>query len=197
MDRAREHATYASMRMIALFHNIALAAFLCLAPLSAVAQAQSRVDELLDRLAEPDLRNWQVIEDEIVMLWARSGSATADYLLERGRAALADGDFSAAYNHLTALTDHAPEFAEGWNARATLFFEMQHFGPSIADIGRVLALEPRHFGALTGLGFMLEDMGELDHALAAFQAAQAIHPHREEINEAVARVSRALDGAAL
>ena len=197
MDRAREHATYASMRMIALFHNIALAAFLCLAPLSAVAQAQSRVDELLDRLAEPDLRNWQVVEDEIVMLWARSGSATADYLLERGRAALADGDFSAAYNHLTALTDHAPEFAEGWNARATLFFEMQHFGPSIADIGRALALEPRHFGALTGLGFMLEDMGELDHALAAFQAAQAIHPHREEINEAVARVSRALDGAAL
>ena len=197
MDCPHEHATFASMRMILRLHNLALAAFLCLLPVLAAGQTHSRVDDLLDRLAQPDLRNWQVVEDEIVMLWARSGSATADYLLERGRAALADGDFSAAYNHLTALTDHAPEFAEGWNARATLFFEMQHFGPSIADIGRTLALEPRHFGALMGLGFMLEDMGELDHALAAFQAAQAIHPHREEINEAVARVSRALNGAAL
>lgn len=197
MECPREHATFASMRMIARLHNIALAAFLCLLPILAGAQEQARVDELLDRLAEPDLRNWQVVEDEIVMLWSRSGSASADYLLERGRAALADGDLSAAYNHLTALTDHAPEFAEGWNARATLFFEMQHYGPSIADIGRALALEPRHFGALTGLGFMLEDMGEMDHALAAFQAAQAIHPHREEINEAVARVTRALNGAAL
>ena len=81
---------------------------------------------------------------------------------------------SAAYNHFTALTDHAPEFAEGWNARATLFFEMQHFGPSIADIGRVLAIEPRHFGALTGLGFMLEDMGEMDHALAERAAALGV-----------------------
>jgi tetratricopeptide (TPR) repeat protein len=197
MECPREHATFASMRMIARLHNTALAAFLCLLPILAGAQEQARVDDLLDRLAEPDLRNWQVIEDEIVMLWARSGSATADYLLERGRAALADGDLSAAYNHLTALTDHAPEFAEGWNARATLFFEMQHYGPSIADIGRALALEPRHFGALMGLGFMLEDMGELDHALAAFQAAQSIHPHRDEINEAVARVTRALNGAAL
>ena len=197
MECPREHATFANMRMISRLHNTALAAFLCLLPILAGAQEQSRVDALLDRLAEPDLRNWQVVEDEIVMLWSRSGSASADYLLERGRAALADGDLSAAYNHFTALTDHAPEFAEGWNARATLFFEMQHFGPSIADIGRVLAIEPRHFGALTGLGFMLEDMGEMDHALAAFQAAQAIHPHREEINEAVARVARALNGAAL
>lgn len=197
MECPGEHATFASMRMISRLHNIALAAFLCLLPILAGAQEQSRVDDLLDRLAEPDLRNWQVVEDEIVMLWARSGSASADYLLDRGRAALADGDLSAAYNHLTALTDHAPEFAEGWNARATLFFEMQHYGPSIADIGRALALEPRHFGALMGLGFMLEDMGEMDHALAAFQAAQAIHPHREEINEAVARVTRALNGAAL
>lgn len=187
------------MRVIGHLHNIALAAaFALLASGGPVlAQTQGAADGLLDRLAMPDLRNWEVVEDEIVLIWSRSGSASADYLLERGRAALSAGDLDAAYDHLTALVDHAPEFAEGWNARATLFYEMNRYGPAIADIERVLALEPRHFGALTGLGFMLEDMGELDHALAAFQAAQAIHPHREEINEAVARVSRALDGAAL
>ncbi|WP_297617978.1 tetratricopeptide repeat protein [uncultured Roseicyclus sp.] len=190
------------MRSIARLHNIALAAALCALSLLAcpnVAQAQvpTTADALLDRLATPDLRNWDVVEDEIMMVWSRSGSAAGDYLLERGRAALADGDLQAAHDHLTALTDHVPDFAEGWNARATLFFELDRYGPAIADIQRVLALEPRHFGALTGLGFIFEEMGDLDGALAAFRAAQAIHPHREEINASVARVSRALEGAAL
>lgn len=188
--------------MIERLHNIALAAAVCALALGAfpsvaLAQAPVSADALLDRLAAPDLRNWQVVEDEIVMLWSRSGSPTADYLLERGREALDAGDLDAAYNHLTALTDHAPDFAEGWNARATLFFEMNRYGPAIADIQHVLALEPRHFGALMGLGFMLEEMDALEEALAAFEAAQAIHPHREEINASVARVSRALEGEAL
>lgn len=202
MEWLREHATCRSMRSIARLHNIALAAALCTLSLLAcpnVAQAQvpTTADALLDRLATPDLRNWDVVEDEIMMVWSRSGSAAGDYLLERGRAALADGDLQAAHDHLTALTDHVPDFAEGWNARATLFFELDRYGPAIADIQRVLALEPRHFGALTGLGFIFEEMGDLDGALAAFRAAQAIHPHREEINASVARVSRALEGAAL
>jgi len=152
---------------------------------------------LLDRLEDPELRNWSVVEEEIYMLWSRSGSPTADYLLRRGRDALAEGDFDAAYNHLTALTDHAPEFAEGWNARATMFFQANRYGPAIADIQQVLALEPRHFGALTGLGYMLEEMDQLEEALRAFEAARAIHPHREEINEAINRVERALGGQTL
>jgi tetratricopeptide (TPR) repeat protein len=138
-----------------------------------------------------------VVKDEIQMLWSRSGSASADYLLARGREALAAGDLAAAYDHLTALTDHAPDFAEGWNLRATLFFQAGQYGPSIADIQRVLALEPRHFGALAGLGFMLEEMDRPQDALAAFRAAQAIHPHRDEIHDAIARVERALGGQTL
>lgn len=183
--------------MMRPFHNIVVAAVLCGLPLLALAQEESRTDALLDRLAQPDLRNWDVVEQEIYMAWSRSGSATADYLLERGREALAARDFEAAYQHLTALTDHAPDFAEGWNARATLFFETKRYGPSIADIQRVLALEPRHFGALTGLGIMLEEMGDLDRALEALRAAQAIHPHNEDIDQAVNRVERALGGQAL
>jgi tetratricopeptide (TPR) repeat protein len=119
-------------------------------------------DELLDRLAQPDLRNWDVVEQQLYQAWSRSGSASADYLLRQGRDALEASDYEAAYDHLTALTDHAPDFAEGWNARATLLFQMGAYGPSIADIQRVLALEPRHYGALTGLGIMLEEMGELE-----------------------------------
>ena len=197
MEPPREHASLPIMKRMRAFHNIALAALLCGVPLLAAGQDRPRADDLLDRLAQPDLRNWPVVEEEIILLWSRSGSASADYLLERGRAALASGDIDAAYDHLTALTDHAPDFAEGWNARATMFYEANRYGPAIADIQRTLALEPRHFGALTGLGFMLEDMELLDEALAAFRAAQAIHPHRDEINDAVDRVERALAGQAL
>ena len=197
MDRPCKHASLGIMRIIGPLYNIAAAALLCGIPLLATAQEQSRVDELLDRLANPELRNWEVIEEEIYMLWSRSGSASADYLLGRGRAALDAGDLEEAYNHFTALTDHAPDFAEGWNARATLFFQTNRYGPSIADIQQVLALEPRHFAALAGLGYMLEEMGQLEEALAAFRAAQAIHPHRDDINGAVARVAQALEGQAL
>lgn len=175
--------------------NCTVAAFLALMP-SAVA-AQSATDEMLDRLAQPDLRNWQVLEQEIYMAWSRSGSATADYLLERGRAALGEDDLDAAYDHLTALTDHAPEFAEGWNARATMFFQAGQYGPSIGDIQRVLALEPRHFGALTGLGIMLEEMELFPEALQAFEAAHAIHPHRPDIEAAMTRIAEQLEGQAL
>lgn len=183
--------------MMNFLYNIAVAALLCGIPVLAAAQESSRADDLLDRLAQPDLRNWQVVEEEIYMLWSRSGSATADYLLRRGRAALEAGNTDAAYQHLTALTDHAPEFAEGWNARASLFFQTDRYGPSISDIQRVLAIEPRHFGALTGLGVMLEEIGDLEGAWVALEEAQAIHPHREDINAAVERVRQALEGQTL
>jgi tetratricopeptide (TPR) repeat protein len=175
--------------------NLVVAAALCGIP--AIAAAQATSDELLDRLAQPDLRNWDVVEQQLYQTWSRSGSASADYLLRQGRAAMERDDLEAAYDHLTALTDHAPEFAEGWNARATLLYQMGAYGPSIADIQRVLALEPRHYGALTGLGIMLEEMGELDHALEAFRAAHAIHPHRPDLEEAIGRIEQELEGRTL
>lgn len=157
----------------------------------------SRADELLDRLADPDLRNWDVTEREIIMLWSRSGSPSADYLLQRGRQAAEAGDVQAAFNHFSTLTDHAPDFAEGWNARATILFQTQRFGPAISDIQRVLALEPRHFGAMTGLGIMLEEMEQYEQALEVFRQAQSIHPHRPEVRDAIARIEQRLEGQAL
>ena len=186
------------MRAFRAIHNTLLAAALVLVAGSSATVAQSeRLDELFERLQSPDLTNWQLVEDEIYQRWSISGSASADFLLMRGRDALEAGDLEAAIEHLTALTDHAPEFAEGWNARATAYFRAGLFGPSIADVQQVLVLNPRHFGALTGLGLMLEEMGEFDHALAAFAAAQAIHPHRPDINQAVERLTRSQEGRTL
>ncbi|UWQ96703.1 hypothetical protein K3728_05585 [Rhodobacteraceae bacterium M385] len=181
--------------------NAAVAALFCgisaVALTPSIGMAQSTADDFLDRLADPELRNWDVVEADLYERWQLSGSASADYLLRRGLAAMEAEDYAAAYDHLTALTDHAPEFAEGWNARATMFFEQQMFGPAIADIQRVLALEPRHFGALTGLGVMLQDMGNIDGALAAYEAAHALHPNQPDIQRLLDGLRVQLEGEAL
>lgn len=173
---------------------VVLAALLWFWPVAEAAaqspQDDARLDALFADLAEPGRGDWQRIEGEIGRIWAQSGSSAMDLLLQRGREAMEAGDYRAAVEHLTALTDHAPEFAEGWNARATAFFLMEEYSLSIADIGRVLALNPRHFGALTGLAIMFENMGETEYALQALRAVQALNPNRPNINEAVARLTR-------
>ena len=186
----------------ALNHLVAATGAILL--LGSVASAQSadtdggdRLSELRNRLADPGTTNWQLVEQEIVQRWSISGSATADLLLGRGMSAMRAGNIERAISHFTALIDHAPEFAEGWNARATAYFQAGQYGPSIADVQQVLVLNPNHFGALTGLGMMLEEMRELDDALVAYRAARAIHPHRPDIEGAVVRIEQALEGTAL
>jgi len=120
-----------------------------------------------------------------------------DLLLQRGRDALANGDTAEAIGHLTALTDHAPDFAEGWNARATAFFQAGQFGPSIADIARTLTLNPRHFGAMAGLGAIYEELDNPEKALAIYRAALAIHPNLGGVSEAVERLEAEVAGTDL
>ena len=175
--------------------NFAVASVICGIPV--VAFAQSTTDDFLDRLANPELRNWEVVEEEVYQRWQISGSASADYLLRRGVEALEAQDFDQAYDHLTALVDHAPEFAEGWHVRARLFREQQMYGPAIADLQRVLALEPRHFGALVSMGLMLEDMGEAGRALEAYEMAHELHPNQPDILRLLTNLRVSEEGEAL
>ncbi len=154
----------------------------------------SRVDELLAQLKDPEVENWRRVERQILNEWSKSGSAAMDLLLQRGRDALARGETQVAIEHLTALTDHAPDFAEGWNARATAYFQAGLYGPSIEDIGRTLTLNPTHFGALSGLAIILEETGHQATALSAYRAALAIHPHQPGVLEAIERLERRLEG---
>ncbi len=156
-----------------------------------------KLDQLFERLQQPELPEWETIEADIWREWSRSGSASMDLLLQRGRDAMQAGDLPAAIEHLTALVDHAPDFAEGWNARATAYFNAGLYGPSIADIQTTLALNPRHFGALGGLGLIFEELERPEQALAAWRAAQAIHPHRPGINDTIQRLERQVSGTDL
>jgi tetratricopeptide (TPR) repeat protein len=97
-----------------------------------------------------------------------------------------------AVEHLTALTDHAPEFAEGWYARATAYYLTGRVGPALADLQRALVLEPRHYRAITGLAVILEETDQPRRALEVYRRALAIHPHAPDIKEAVARLEAVL-----
>ncbi|HMO07860.1 MAG TPA: tetratricopeptide repeat protein [Paracoccaceae bacterium] len=146
------------------------------------------LDTMFADLLTAEPRVARRIEREIWNVWSKSGSATADLLLQRGREAMREGKLDAAIDHLTALVDHAPDFTEGWNARATAYFQAGLYGPSVADIAEVLKREPRHFGALAGFGAILEATGKEAEALEVYKAALAIHPHLAGIGSAVARL---------
>ncbi|UYP66721.1 tetratricopeptide repeat protein [Thalassobacter stenotrophicus] len=164
------------------------------------AHAQGRdgdARELLETLREAPVEEAARLTGEILERWSHSGSAALDYLLSRGRDALDAEDYGAAIEHLTALTDHAPDFAEGWNARGTAFFLTERFGLAAADLERALVLNPNHFGALSGLGVIYERIDQPKAALQAFEEALKIHPHMEDVRAAVERLRAQTQGVAL
>lgn len=163
----------------------------------AFSEDTEALDLLFAQLKEPNLENWSQVEDQIWQEWSKSGSPAFDLLLERGREALQNEDPFTAIEHLTALTDHAPGFAEGWNARATAFYQAEMFGPSISDIEVTLSLNPRHFGALSGLGLIMEQLGYEEEALRAYREVSAIHPHRPNVQDAIERLEARLAGTDL
>ena len=179
------------------FKSVVTALFVTIALIQPLSAQSGRLDGLFERLARAGEGEWQAIEEEIWNAWLHSGSAAMDLLLERGRKAMQAEDWEAAIAHFTALVDHAPDFAEGWNARATAYFNAGLYGPALADIARALQLEPRHFGALTGLGVILEETGNGKAALEAYRRALAIHPRKPEIKEAVERLEKELGGTEL
>ncbi|MBK4215625.1 hypothetical protein JJJ17_06785 [Paracoccus caeni] len=152
------------------------------------------MDALFERLQQPEGEGWRLAESDILREWSKSGSASMDLLLQRGEQALDEGNSEAAIGHLTALVDHAPEFAAGWQARAAAYASMGQFGPALADLAEALRLEPRQFAALTQLGFMLEEAGNDTRALAAYRESLKIHPHQPEAIDGVARLEKLLSG---
>jgi len=156
-----------------------------------------RLNDLFDQLSQADPYEAGRIEQDIVLEMSRSGSDAMDVLLERGRAATQAGDFSGAIGHLTALVDHAPEFTEAYNARATAYFMAGLYGPALQDIGTVLTREPRHFGALSGLEVILEETGDEAAALEVLYKIHEIHPQMEGLNARIAALELVLGGTAL
>lgn len=119
----------------------------------------------------------KVVEKAIWSLWSQSTSPTANALLGQASKAMAASNFRMAIRLLDTAIELKPDFAEAWNKRATAFYLDGNFESSESDIERVLELEPRHFGALSGLGLIRRELGDEAGALKAFRRALSIHPH--------------------
>lgn len=188
------------MKAMSRFHNHVVAALLALglAATPALAVDMAKLDGLFTRLkAAQDAGEAGRIESEILLEWTKSGSAAMDLLYQRGTDALALGDARTAAEHFTAVIDHDPDFLAAYDARAAAYYTAGEVGPALADLAHVLAAEPRHFGALTGLAAILEEIGSKEKALAAYRAAAEIHPYMAQVNDAIDRLTRELEGQEL
>jgi tetratricopeptide (TPR) repeat protein len=153
------------------------------------------IDFLFDALkAAPDADIAKQVENRIWAIWLSSGSDTADLLMSRVKGAIEAKDTRLAIQLLGSIIDIRPDYIEAWNRRATLFFALKDYGRAMADIQEVLNREPRHFGALAGLGMILEEVGETKQALDAYRKALAINPHMQKIPEQVKALSEKVEG---
>ncbi len=175
----------------------ALVTFSLPAPGSA-QEGEARAQELLRDLAQAvDAAEAQRLEREIHLEWSKSGSAAMDLLLKRGRDALEVNEPERAVDHLLALTDHAPGFAEGWHTLAQAYYQQERFGLAADALERTLALNPNHFGALQGMGAILEQLGRRSLAYRAYAEAQALRPFDEDVTSALQRLDIAANGTRL
>lgn len=117
------------------------------------------------------------IEARIWAIWTQSGDQNIDRLMTIGLSEMATQRYEQALAAFNSIIQQKPDFAEARNKRATLFYLLGDYQRSTEDIDRTLALEPRHFGALSGLGLIALAVGEKKRALEAFEAALNIHPH--------------------
>ncbi len=157
-----------------------LAVFLAVGPPGSAHadQEDGRLKILFDRLAvTADAAEARSLEAAIWRIWLEPGDAKLEAVMAQGIAAMNGGRLGAALAFFDRVTREAPGFAEGWNKRATVHYLMNDFDASVRDIVRTLALEPRHFGALSGLGLINMALERPDAALRAFEQVLEIHPN--------------------
>ncbi|MCO6185052.1 tetratricopeptide repeat protein [Rhizobium sp. L1K21] len=191
---------YLSFALLILLGSLSL-------PAAALAQSQEpeivrplskegRLDELFAKLKKA--RNPTEagdIADSIWAEWNDSGSATINLIMKWAQDAMGRQDYVAALDFLDQATSLMPTYAEAWNKRATLQYHMGNYKKSMSDVIRVLTLEPRHFGALSGMAIILEDTGRDEQALAVWQRLLEVYPGDRKAQNRVKSLSEKLAGS--
>ncbi len=161
----------------------------------------SRADRLndLDFLfgalkAAPDATAAKAIEDRIWAVWIISPSDTANLLMTRVKTAIEAHDLDLALKLLDAIIAIKPDYVEAWNRRATIHYMRKDYNHSLADIRQILAREPRHFGALAGLGLIMQDLGDDRRALEIYRRALQVHPHLPKIPDLIKSLTEKVEG---
>ncbi|MFN3348823.1 tetratricopeptide repeat protein [Pseudorhodoplanes sp.] len=144
--------------------------------------------------AAPSADAAKAVEGRIWAIWMVSPSDTATLLMSRVRIALEAKDLDLAVKLLDSIVTLRPDYVEAWNRRATIHYMRKDFTRSIEDIRQTLAREPRHFGALAGLGLILQELGEDKRALEIYRRAIEVNPHLPRIPDLIKSLTEKVEG---
>ena len=180
------------MRRALIFHH-AVTAF-SIAFSATPAFAGKADPALFATLARTDTDAWMEAETQILTAWEDTGSEALNMIQMRGESALDEGDYLSAIGHLTALVDHAPDHAMGYQLRGMAYWLNGDYGPAAVDLARALELEPMQYLALTQLGAMLEELDNPARATEALTRSLEINPHQQDAIDAKARLEAADTG---
>jgi tetratricopeptide (TPR) repeat protein len=142
----------------------------------------------------PDDVTAKAIEGRIWAMWAATRSDTTTLLMSRAQTAVEQHDADLALKLLDAVIKIRPAYVDAWNRRATIFYLKKDYGRALADLREVLRREPRHFGALSGLGLIMQDLGDDKQALEVYRRALAVYPRLERIPEVVKELQQKVEG---
>ena len=156
-------------------------------------QTDQRLEGLFQTLQNSnDASELIAVESSIWEIWYDSGSAEVDAMMEQAAALVGAGELAAAEAVYSRVIDQAPMFSEGWNRRATIRFYRRDYDGSLADIEQTLKLEPRHFGAIWGLGMILGLRQDYEAAIIAFEKLLEIKPNSEDARPRIEMLKQAL-----
>jgi tetratricopeptide (TPR) repeat protein len=144
--------------------------------------------------AAPDDATAKAIEERIWAVWSSSRSDTTNLLMTRVKTAVEAKDLDLAVKLLDSIVKIKPDYVEGWNRRATIFYMRKDYGRALNDIREVLKREPRHFGALAGFGLILQDIGDDRQALEVYRRALSVYPRMERIPDLVKTLQEKVEG---
>jgi len=156
---------------------------------------QEVLSALYDQLARAENEgSAELLETAIERFWSRSGSDTADLLMERASLALKSRNYPLATRLLTSITDIEPLYASARNQLATVYFLQEDYYSSMQQLRHVLALDPRNYKAIEGLSIILREVGNKEAALTAARRALKIHPFLKSLKQAESELSREVEG---
>ena len=167
-------------------------------PVATVVTPESRLDSLFDDLKRArNEKAAQRIAARINEAWNSSGSASIDLMMGWATKAMEEKKFDVALDFLDEIVMLKPAYAEGWNRRATVHFMMRNYRKSLSDISHTLQLEPRHFGALSGMAQIMKLSGRKQLALDTYLRVLAIYPMLRSAQNEVSELSEELAGESL
>ena len=149
------------------------------------AGTMSDVPALIEALRDPDALVRALADRSLWLVWSRSGDEEADRLFAIGVEQMGLRHGEAAVETFTRVIERRPEFAEGWNKRATVYFLLGEYDKSLADCDEVLKRNPHHYGALSGYGMIYLQLDQPALALSWFERALAINPNLHQLEETV------------